>query len=155
MSMSIKLDAAALAALFPEGTEARVELQRAVLAEFCRQHIKASWIKENIEDELRQLRTRIRAEVLETIQVKNSWGEFTALFKDELRTQVQGEVKSIRDQMIKEEVESRFEDAAVMRRIEQIVDLKIHAVADPLVRGLLHDKVMAIVGALPLPDAAK
>lgn len=148
MSMSIKLDAAALAALFPEGTEARVELQRAVLAEFCRQHIKASWIKENIEDELRQLRTRIRAEVLETIQVKNSWGEFTKLFRDELRTEIQGQVKNLRNAKIKEEVEAHFTDEAIARRVEVIVDRLIKDRVLPIAETQVHDHVRAILGSL-------
>lgn len=38
--MQIRLDTAALSALFPEGSEARVELQSAVMAEFVRKNIK-------------------------------------------------------------------------------------------------------------------
>lgn len=38
--MQLKMDMAALAALFPEGSEARVELQNAVVAEFVRKNIK-------------------------------------------------------------------------------------------------------------------
>lgn len=42
MSIQLRLDAAALAALFPEGSQARVDLQQAVVAEFAKKYIKPS-----------------------------------------------------------------------------------------------------------------
>ncbi len=38
--IQLRLDAGAIAALFPEGSEARVKLQHAVIQEFCRHNIK-------------------------------------------------------------------------------------------------------------------
>lgn len=46
--MKIQLDSSALAALFPEGSEARVELQRAVVAEFLRR-----WADKDLKGEFR------------------------------------------------------------------------------------------------------
>lgn len=50
--MEIRLDTKALAALFPEGTEARVHLQNAVVAEFIRRHIKPSLVEKDVIDHI-------------------------------------------------------------------------------------------------------
>jgi hypothetical protein len=44
MSITLKLDRAALEALFPEGSKARIELVNAAKAEFLRGTVKAAWV---------------------------------------------------------------------------------------------------------------
>lgn len=48
MTTTIRLDTNAMNALFPEGSQARVELQQCVIAEFTRKHLKPSTIGSDI-----------------------------------------------------------------------------------------------------------
>jgi len=55
--MQLKLDTQALTALFPPGTEARVELQSAVIAEFTRKSLRPELLGKDISDRLDAART--------------------------------------------------------------------------------------------------
>jgi len=72
--MRIQLDTHALEALFPEGSDARVELQSAVIANFARK------TKDNFVDE------KVRKVVLDTIGKTSEW-EVEKLVKAELEKQ--------------------------------------------------------------------
>jgi hypothetical protein len=57
MGITLKLDRAALDALFPEGSEARAELVSGAKAEFLKGHVKAAWVgvDKDLEDKLRTM----------------------------------------------------------------------------------------------------
>lgn len=53
----LRLNSEAIASLFPDGTQARVDLQSAVIAEFARKHIKPMTIGEEAAKQIRAART--------------------------------------------------------------------------------------------------
>lgn len=64
----LRLNAEALAALFPEGSQARLDLQAAVVAEFVRKNLKPSTLGSAVQAQLTDLRHEVQAEVYKAKQ---------------------------------------------------------------------------------------
>lgn len=91
MTIQLKLDVAALNTLFPEGTEARVELQSAVIAAFTRKHLKETALgndvhkaineaKREILENLEQAKREVQIQTLKELGLRKDWaGSFIML----------------------------------------------------------------------------
>lgn len=66
MSVELKLDRSALEALFPEGTEARVKLQQAVIQNFAQSYIKGSkdTVLNSLQPQLVEMKKQISNELM-------------------------------------------------------------------------------------------
>jgi hypothetical protein len=103
MSIQLRLDASALAALFPEGTEARVELQRAVIAEFAKQHIKPSMVTYNVQAIVDAAKKTAVADALRDLKLSTGFGsnfELSTQFKRQVHERAAESVNAlVRDQV--------------------------------------------------------
>ena len=85
--VKLQLNAEALAALFPEGSQARLELQNAVVAEFVRKQLKEKVfgsdvfttidrVRAELKDELKRGREQVMTSALADAGLKkDSWGK--------------------------------------------------------------------------------
>ena len=117
MSLTIKLDAAALAALF-SAPEPKLELQRAVVAEFCRQ-LWPNYLNDDARKQLTSLLEAAKPELLALSRDEKQLGELVTqrirLMKENLRGQVK--LGQASEEMIRE-VDSRV-DRIIRDRIEE------------------------------------
>lgn len=142
MTVQIKLDTHALSALFPEGAEARVELQSAVIAEFLRKNIKPQVVHDNLRDMIDSRVKEATRDALKQLGVSMTWArpELTQQFKAQIQKEVHDQVNALmregirdyvasaefldwRDSMVKMIVEQSFRralDEAVNQRLQQI-----------------------------------
>lgn len=98
MTVVIQLDAPALAALFPEGSEARLHLTKAVVANFVSRNLSPTIIGKEVASML----VRARAEAVTAVlaeSTKLQWGSgpvvadhLKAMFAKEARDRVQDEL---------------------------------------------------------------
>src|ERR1035437_10000265 len=138
MSITIKLDTPAMNTLFPEGSEARVELQKAVLANFCASALKPSWLGEAVTRTVAIAKDAAIREVLSEIGIVQKYGSLTIpdslrlRFKDEARSAVHECVAPL----IKEAVLERTATLGdgVRFEVSRMVDAKIDAEINEAVR---------------------
>ncbi len=63
MTLQLSLDTPSLVALFPEGTQARVDLQSAAINEFVSRHLKASISRSTVQEELEAALDQIKIDI--------------------------------------------------------------------------------------------
>lgn len=145
MTVEIKLDTNAMNALFPEGTEARVNLQKAVIANFAKTNLKPSQVvQKEVMAEIDKEAKKITEEVLRELQVKGpirGWTD-TWILKPEFEANIRKVIKEKIDQMIHSAVcaaeenvarivKSRIDDE-VVRQIRIGVSAKMDALKESL-----------------------
>lgn len=163
MTIRLHLDTNAVDALFPEGTQARVELQQAVIAEIIRRKIKPGALGESVAAQIERARSdaldaieRAKAEMADKVLrdqgvTKDHWGcielknEAKATIDEAARQAIRDEIeKAIREQ-VKSQVEKlKFEitvrtEGAISRMIDSeirnAVKARIAAVMEQIGKG--------------------
>lgn len=132
--MKIQLDTNAMNALFPEGSESRVELQKAVIANFATR-IRDEQLKSIVRDELRGVgfpEAELREEFRRIIRIHftDQWGIPNLVVKEQsdikaaIRTAVRDHANSIFRQLIDEEIKKVGEesDGIVKARVDKLRD---------------------------------
>lgn len=93
MTIQLRLDGPALAALFPEGSEARLELQKAVVAEFVRKHLTAA-VPDDVKKLVVEQRAKAVNDVLREFGGLSTFGvQLSPVFKDTVRNEVRQTVQ--------------------------------------------------------------
>jgi hypothetical protein len=141
MSITIKLDAAALRELFKE-PEAQLELQRAVIAEICK-GLWPNYVKEDLVKQIDAALAEARPDLLEITRdeknIANLIGQRIQSMRDNLRGQIKlGQasdeiVKSV-DMRISALIKDRVEER--VGNLQGIVDQKTETIAERIERNM-------------------
>ncbi len=156
--MKLSLDATALNALFPEGTEARVELQQAVLGNFVKNMFSKSMpkeVKEYVEGIITEHRNMLDSAITEgknavmlkaaadygAVKIETGYlgqppratftPEFNQKLRDEVRTAISGEFSPIVTAAVKSRVDELLADGS---KYDQYINRQIQG---PLNTGIL------------------
>ena len=149
MAVQLRLDAAALAALFPEGSEARVELQRAVVQEFLNRHINPKTLGAEAREVARGLQARILTAVLAEADIHQTGYGGAYLLGDAVKARIRQESFEYFDDTIRKEV--RTEIDSWKTNIETMVKTRAETLIDDAVRRHVtanKDRVAAALDAL-------
>lgn len=118
MSIVLKLDAGALAALFPEGSEARTNLTHAVVVDFARKCIKKDFegpafraLQDVASAEAFRALQANKAEFgIETITKGGSWNTSVISITDAYREKIRQHVESTFRDILREEVRLQLQE---------------------------------------------
>lgn len=158
----IQLNADALAALFPEGTQARIELQQAVTAEFVRKHFRSGALGTDVFKAIEGARTdclasieRARTDVMTRVLaekgLQKNWSSYT----------LQGEAKEAVSAAAKSIVEATAQKAAseaaaaavdkLKAGLETAVDRRVNLIQDGQIRLAVKAHIDAVMASLNKP----
>lgn len=156
----LRLNTSALNALFPEGSEARVQLQSAVLAEAAGKYVKGQLTEE--------ITGVLKARVDEVAKAINADGIMASLFERKgwnnvLEAREGGElviaIKAKVQQVFKDHVETRMVEMIDARLVEwqelmepnirKMVDYKVQAITRDTLKGMV-DKAFEAAGLTPV-----
>lgn len=154
--MMLRIDLRALAALFPEGSPARVELQQAVVAEFVRKHLKDSVLGSGIEAMLTETRDNLRAEIraardqlLKNDQaVAGVTGDYWRgiRFSDDAKNAIKSEAYAVLKGVIEESIKGHV--ATHMQRLEKAIANAVQAATTKAIEDQVSAAVRARVAAV-------
>lgn len=124
MSIKIALDSAALAALFPEGSEARVELSRAVAMNLVQQ-LAVKEIKHLDNDFQSQARKYILDQIKSIVGSDPSFGRVE--LSSRLKAAIEAEVDTTSRLLISMRVKSFWDDEAsvLTKSIEKAIEYRV------------------------------
>ncbi len=148
--IQIKLDIPALNALFPEGTEARVQLQKSCIENFAHAHIKniGTEAKAMIEDA--RVRTIKQIEDQYTKKDPSSWGN--RLLSDDMKRKITDEAEhQIRSQIrdsIDKAIQNTVETLDFNKRIERLLNEHIDRYTNQCVQKMIQEKFQQAMNAL-------
>lgn len=148
----LRLDSSALNALFPEGSEARIDLQQAVISEFVKKHIKPGALGPGV---LRELET-VRADVLSEInrakeemaqKVLKDQGVIRDVFG---RIELKNEAKATINEATRKVMQNEIAIAAEKLRdeISGAVEAAVNRMTENEVRMALKTHVEAVIGQI-------
>lgn len=147
-TIEIKLDVAALNALFPEGSEARLNLQNGVMANFAYKQFKMK-ADEDVKEIIDQASKRVREEAEKQLSdmFRFQWGIATLL--DSARPKVAEAVRNEVNSMMHTEtykhmdtIKKMMDDAAA--RIPNLVQKLAVEEIEKKIRAEIQDKLKAI-----------
>jgi 23S rRNA U2552 (ribose-2'-O)-methylase RlmE/FtsJ len=137
MTIQLRLDGPALAALFPEGTEARIELQKAVVAEFVRKHMTAA-VPEDVKKLVVEQRAKAVQDVLREFGGISTFGvQLTPIFKDAVRNEVRKAVHEFVTQQLQASLAETTKDllSETDTYVRKHVEIKTDEAIDKAVRA--------------------
>lgn len=136
--IKLQLNADALAALFPEGSQARVELQNAVVAEFVRKHIKIAALGSGIQLQIEKAKKEaIEVALGEFGLKKDTWGAM------KLTSVAQGSIADATRAAVRQEVTDQI--AVAVNLAKSTVTHDAQAAVNRLVNGEIATAVKARV----------
>jgi hypothetical protein len=136
MSIQLRLDAPALAALFPEGSTARVDLQNAVMAQFINHYLKPNIVTAEVLKQVEAAKSVAVSEVMRALSIRN-WSnvELTEDFKRQIRKTANDQV----EQLIRTVAQDRAEEYAL--RAEVDLQRRVDSALERLTVAALHDRL--------------
>lgn len=161
--LMLRLDAAALAALFPEGTQARADLQQAVVAEFVRKNFRDAAFGSDIAATLARARAdameevnRARRLILEQALAdaglsKDSWNRY------KLANDAAAVVKDAAISAVRSEAHAAAAAAAERARadLQVMVDARLASMTSTLARDAIRKHIDALVSQLSTSPGAQ
>lgn len=136
--IKLQLNADAIAALFPEGSQARVELQNAVVAEFVRKHIKIAALGSGIQLQIEKAKKEaIEVALGEFGLKKDTWGAM------KLTGAAQGSIADATRAAVRQEVTDQI--AVAVNLAKGTVTHDAQAAVNRLVNGEIATAVKARV----------
>lgn len=123
MTIELKLDTNALESLFPAGSEARVNLQKAVIANFIRAHVKPSFVTAEVEKLVKEAQTEAVKQVLAEMGLRPHWNGTTTL-SDTAKREIELQARRALEPMVDTAVKAGVRAAAelIEPRIKQHVE---------------------------------
>lgn len=159
--MMLRLDAAALAALFPEGSQARVDLQNAVVAEFIRKNFRDAALGDDVRKKLESARADALTEVDRARQLimsgaleaaglkKDSWGGWK--LSDEGQRAVKDAAQSVVRAAAVEAAEAAM--PGVQAKVEDTVRVRLNQIIDSEARAAVRRHMDALMAGLGMPKS--
>ena len=151
----LKLNTPVLNTLFPEGTEARVQLQQAVLEEAAKSFVKTS-LSNHVSEFLSSLVTKVKNEadiggvIARYFQTSGGWNSVASLKPDtQLTKALSAAVEKAFDDKFYELLEQRVEAkvADYVNRLESRVDYAVNQRLDRLTNEAIQKRVEVAVNA--------
>lgn len=156
----LRLDASAIYSLFPEGTQARADLQQAVVAEFIRKNIKPSALGDDVRDQIERARSdalsaiksakdEMTAKVLADQGVgKVIWGhvELKNEAKQAINEAARAAVRDEISKVIREQIETQAQ--ALRGTISHDAQAAVNRMIDSEIRAAVKARVAAVVEQL-------
>ena len=151
--IQLRLDAGALAALFPEGTEARVELQKAVVAEFLKKNSPRLEFDSQMRREIALMRQQAAELCAEQLGMHRSPRCMLGLpGAYQLTDPMKAQVRDLAHRAMREEAEKSIKPLAdgVIKTLLEDIDRKIEAQLDAEILAKVRAKVhTALASAFP------
>lgn len=150
MTIELKLDTPSLTSLFPEGSEARLKLQQAVIDNFCRRHLRgvASDIESRLESA--RLNTIREAEAAFTVALPGRMPqrklspEFSKLIEDEVRTAANQQMRDA----LSGAIEAAFAELNIEARVQSYLDARIRNMTSTAIEQALKERFAAAMATL-------
>jgi 5-hydroxyisourate hydrolase-like protein (transthyretin family) len=135
--VKLQLNEAAVAALFPEGTTARLELQNAVVAAILRKHIRDSALGPDVQVQIERARTDALNAVrnAQTNEASRALAELGVKKGNWGSIELSAEVKALISAGAKQ---------AVQLEISKVIQEQIEAMAEKLRGTITHDAQAAV-----------
>lgn len=156
-TMKISLNVAALEALFPEGSENRVELAQAVIQEFANRHIKlgaTETLKNSMSPIYKQVSDELKKDLLEHLNVNTlSYNPTILSIKNGsgLQKAIYNSVANYLDEqiraMIDELIQTAFKEVTTPEIIERMVKIAVNAKVNEATKSLVEQEVARQVKA--------
>lgn len=144
MTIQLRLDTTALAALFPEGSEARLDLQRAVVNQFITQYIKPTMIRDDVMRMVTAARSEAVAQVTKELGGQNLWNTgLSDTFKQRIKDEVTMMASAFTVKTINEAVEHSVQSRMV--GIDRTVDIAVNKLSDVMIRERLAERLKGII----------
>ncbi|HBO9199663.1 hypothetical protein [Pseudomonas aeruginosa] len=157
----LRLNASAMNALFPEGTQARVDLQNAVLTEAATKHVKGQLDAETrkyLEALVTTIANKVDAGKMigEAFARKNHWDSTlsvnpTSPMAAAIAEKVRDEFAKGLEDIIEREVAARLPAAieGIDARVQQLVDMKVNSITREMMRKKVNE-AFAAAGLAPI-----
>lgn len=140
MSIQLRLDAPALAALFPEGSQARLDLQQAVVAEFVGRHLKPRMVAAEVMSVIEKARRDAVQEILSELHVTSAWTpKLSEKFLATLREEARAAVTVKMGEMIIDAVEEKASYVA------HNANAAVTRISDKVMRDMLSEKLKGLL----------
>ena len=143
MSVIIRLDVNALNALFPEGSESRVELQNSVVAEFARKHLKPSTLK--VTSLLETAKTQLVNETLRELGAKISY--HSVVLPLSVQKQIKEDTEKAVQTHISKAVATAMSDTATQELVEHL-QASIEAKLDKELTAMIQRRVNDVMSQM-------
>jgi hypothetical protein len=147
--MQLRLDSQALAALFPEGTQARVDLQSAVIAEFCRKHIKTAALGPEVQTQIEVAMKDANTHFLSAAGILH--GRFSnVVLSDEVKRKISEAASEAVQDGIRKAITSEVESMRVNveARVQRAVDNMVASTVDKQVYKRVKEVADGILGGV-------
>lgn len=143
MSIQLRLDVPALQALFPEGSEARLDLQRAVVSQFITQYLKPSMIRDDVMRMVTAARAEAVAQVMREMGAQSTWG---AGISDSFKLQLKNEIATQASSFVSNEINEALMRSmtARVKNIEATVENALERMTANMLRARLEEKIRAL-----------
>jgi len=148
--IKLQLTAEAIQALFPEGTQARVELQNAVVAEFARKHIKPADLPAGLGAVVKQAQKEATDAAIREIGFRrDAWDAIkpTPEALHAISTQAGKAVDAEIERLIKAHIDNErpLVQLHVERALKQMVDSEIRAVVKARVAAVVEQMGKGVI----------
>lgn len=149
----LRLNSQALNDLFPEGSQARVNLQQAVVAEFVSKNIKPKNFGEDIQQQIESATEDVKktingakvsvtnAMLKELGVVKGGWGEI--VLNDEIKQKINDAVKQTIDMQVQSAINAHIADK--VSKLSGAIEHNVQAAVGRMVNKEIGDAVKARV----------
>jgi hypothetical protein len=157
MSMTLKLDASALAALFPADSTARVELQRAVIAEVMRKTFLTDLdapTRQHIVNEIVAQRRHYDEEVKKLVGLAftREWGTFKIGDKDgmaeAIKTRARADFLALIDGQVASALKALTADGQIESRVQSVARRVYEAWETSIIKQKIEDVLARMKAAL-------
>lgn len=146
---TIVLNKEAMNALFPEGSEARLQLATSAIKAFAESSIKPAMISDKILAIIDEQRKAVTHEVLKELGVTASWGgtSFRQDFLDKLKNEAANSVSAAITASIKPMVERA--QAQLQEQIERTLQSRMQSDVNKMVSAAVSNAVNATLALKP------
>lgn len=153
--MKIVLGHEAINALFPEGSEARIELQRHVMQCFVQQHLKASAVTKEVRDLVDVAKRDAVKEAARELGIGSSWGSVT--LSDDFKRKLRDLARDAHSEAAREAMREAANQAAesmrkdleymIRSRLEQTVQKELMAKVGEKLQAAMQSAVASAIKA--------
>lgn len=142
---TIILNPEAVNALFPEGSEARVELQRSVLSQLAKQYIKQPDLTAEISKHIEAARKGVVEEALKALGIVKGHGWNAGYrLEEQVASQIRTEARSAVSTEVFAGVKLFMEETSMNERINRVVEERVNIQVKAAVAKAITDSLSGL-----------